>query len=72
MLHTLTGGRPKLGTQRHWFPLEPGPSFGVGIPGSFLLSFLESYYFLENFPTENLVYTCFSNTSASASPSAVY
>ena len=63
MLHTLIGGRPKLGMQQHWFPLEPGSSFGLGNPVSFLLfvSFLESY-FLEKFPTENLVSTCFSNT----------
>ena len=64
MLHTLIGGRPKLRMQHYWFPLEPGSSFGVGNPVSFLLflSFLESYYFLEIFPTENLVSTCFSNT----------
>ena len=64
MLHTLIGGRPKLGMQQHVFPLEPGSSFGVGDPVSFLLflSIFESYYFLENFPTENLVSTSFSNT----------
>ena len=39
----LIGGGPKLGMQQHWFPLEPGSSFGLGNPVPFLLffSFLE-------------------------------